>query len=269
MTKINISGCAAGLLVLSLFFTGCNQSGYLQFYNAGDPSVLQNITPLGPDEEPELVIVDNLDDEVHRYRTKGYDIIGKSAFNGLSEGLEGIGAIKKAKEVGATLILLSHRHTETRRVDTSITMPNNQTTYHSGTVNGGNSYATYSGTSTSYGTKQVPISYNIRRYDQTAIYMAKMKKGSMKFGVAFQDLTTSQRREIERNNGAYVGIVYEGYPAFRSNILVGDIIISIDDKDISNMEHATRLIKALPVGRKSVDVVLIRKGKIKKINVIL
>jgi serine protease Do len=73
---------------------------------------------------------------------------------------------------------------------------------------------------------------------------------------------------LESKQGALVSEVTAGSPAAKAGISVGDIIIAFDGKQVNNNRKLPRIVGEIPVGKK-VEVTLIRKGKEKKLNVIL
>lgn len=104
------------------------------------------------------------------------------------------------------------------------------------------------------------------RYDQVAFYFIKSTK-KIRFGVYLNDLPPDMRAELERNTGALIDVVVEDTPAFYSNIMAGDVLISIDDQLVRNAEHASELMAAVPDSKLSSNFLVIRKGEEKSIKV--
>jgi len=75
------------------------------------------------------------------------------------------------------------------------------------------------------------------------------------------------RSQYERNIGTFVDIVFEDSAAFYSNILPGDIIISVDGTPVRNTKHAQELMAQVPASATSSKLVILRKGHEKTIEV--
>ena len=75
------------------------------------------------------------------------------------------------------------------------------------------------------------------------------------------------RTELERNTGALIDIVIEDTPAFYSNVMAGDVLVSIDGQPVKNGQHAGELMDAVPESQPSSSFLVIRKGEEKSIKV--
>lgn len=87
-------------------------------------------------------------------------------------------------------------------------------------------------------------------------------------GVAIQNVSQEMAEyyKLEPGQGVYVAKAYEDNPAYESGIRQGDVIISIDGKNIDSSRDLTMTIANLKVGRK-IKVKLIRNGQEKLISV--
>lgn len=159
--------------------------------------------------------------------------------------------------MGATVVLVSSQFTDTVRVSGAITVPNTTTTYHSGTFSGGGSFR---GTSTSYGTTSVPYSYNVNRYDQSALFYAK-GKNKPPLGLVLSDPRGEGRKAISGITGVLVLTVVEDTPAFFANILVGDVIIKIDGTEVRNFHDADIELSYLR-GAREISFTVLRQAKV-------
>jgi hypothetical protein len=267
------------VLLIAIFLSGCATSGYKQFYNPYvDAKTLLQVKLLAEGQEPQVVGTDNFDRDVQILRSKNYLVIGYSSFNGGYEDIKN--AAKQAKQLGATLVLVSSQYTNTQTTTSTLFLPDNKTTYQSGSASANTSYNSadssylgssntninYSGTSTIYGTKAMPITSHQRRYDQKAVYFVKSTKRH-KVGVQFHDLTPDQRVQFERNTGVLISVVIEDSPAFNANILAGDVLIALDGKLVKNTKHAMQIMGAMNPGKTSFELTLIRNGSEKIIEV--
>ena len=244
------------LVVLILLICACTQSGYTQLYRPTlDPKTTPNYSPLGPDEEPEVFSTDNFDRDISIFLARHYEVVGSSSFNGPYEDTKN--AIRQAKKVGATVVLISAQYTNTLTQTAPLIVPSSQATYHSGTVYSGSSVGGYSGTSTSYAASTVPITTQHQRYDQNAVYLVKFT-GKIRFGFAMLELTPEQRSALGRNSGVFLSVVYEETPAFDANVLVGDVLVAIDGQPVKNVDHAMQLLENIPQGTPTTTITVVR-----------
>lgn len=261
-----------------LFLTGCATSGYQQFYRPFvEASTVPDVEPLKVEQIPQVFSSDNFERDVRALRAKNYIPIGQSSFNGRFEDQKN--AIAQAKRVGATLVLISSKYTDTQTVSSALILPDNKTTYHSGSAYGSSSYtnnyggygtansnAYYSGTSTTYGSQVVPYTTQQRRFDQNAVYLVKTNP-KMRFGIILNDLSQEMRTQLQRNTGALAYVVVEKTPAFYSNVMQGDIIIAVDGAVVRDSKSAQELMTQVPQSAVSSELIIIRNGEEKIITV--
>lgn len=267
------------LILVFVFLAGCAASGYQQFYNPYvDAKTLPDIELLKENQKPQVFGTDNFDRDIQILRSKNYIVLGYSSFNGGYEDTDN--AVAQAKRIGATIIIVSSQYTNTQTTTSTLFLPDNKTTYNSGTAHSNTSYnstggyigssntnTTYNGTSTTYSTKAVPVTTSQNRYDQTAVYFVKSTH-KYKFGLHYNDLTPEQRTHLERNTGVFINLVIEDAPAFYANVLVGDILIAVDGQSVKNTQHATELLTKVANSEKtSSKLTVIRNGLEKIIKV--
>ena len=228
--------------VFACFILAACASGYQQFYKPYiDARTLPDVQLLGNGEAPKIFSSNDMQRDIKIAVSKGYRSIGASSFNGQIESEQAV--VNQAKSVGAVLVLVNSKFTESRTITTPLILPNNQTTYNSGSVYGTYGSANYSGSSTTYGTTVVPITTQQQRYDQTAVYFVKSTK-KLKFGLFTVDLTPELRSKYERNTGAVIDVVAEESPAFAANVLPGDILIELNGTPIINAKHASEIMQS-------------------------
>lgn len=228
--------------VFACFILVACASGYQQFYKPYiDARTLPDVQLLGNGDAPKVFSSNDIERDVKIAISKGYRPIGESSFNGEIESEQAV--VNQAKSVGAVLVLVNSKFTESRTITTPLFLPNSQTTYNSGSVYGTYGGANYSGTSTTYGTTVVPITTHQQRYDQTAVYFVKSTR-KLKFGLYPVDLTPELRSKYERNTGAVIDIVAEESPAFAANVLPGDILIELNGTPIINAKHALEIMQS-------------------------
>ncbi len=94
--------------------------------------------------------------------------------------------------------------------------------------------------------------------DKVASVRTPQAEKTNRLGITVTDLTDEQRGELELEGGVLVGKVVAG-AASRAGIREEDIILRVDNKDVSNAREFTKLIEALPAG-KSVAFLVQRNG---------
>ena len=252
------------VLVLMCFLLTSCANGYVKFYHPFvDPHTLTDVEMLKSGETPKVFASDDLKRDQHSLASKGYITIGASSFNGKYVGEQD--AIDQATSLGALLVLIKSKYTGTNTSTIPLFIPDNQTTYTSGTVYGSRGgSASYSGSSTTYGTTVVPITTSQRRYDQAALYFVKSTK-KQKFGLMVKDMTQEQRVKLERNTGVYIDNVREDTPVFYANVLPGDFLIEINGTSINNSKHAIDIMKDCSAPKANLKI--IRNGVEKQIEV--
>ena len=167
----------------------------------------------------------------------GYLLLGYSSFNG-NASVEKDDAISQGVRVGAaTILLYPPKHTGTRSGSMPLVLPNNTTTYSTGSATAygprGTATAFGSATSTTFGTQVVDIPYSVERYDYMASYWAKDTRPIV-FGARVLNLNPTERAEIGSNKGVKVIGVLKGGPAYRADILLGDVIRKIANTEIQD-----------------------------------
>ena len=190
----------------------------------------------------------DIQSDARSMRERGYLMLGYSQFNGASVDTEL--AIHQARAIGAEVVLVSGVYRNTVSGSMPLTLPapsQTVTTQHTGTVNtygsGGTTYGSYSGSSTatiSGGTRTTYIPYSVDRFDYLASYWVKVKPAL--FGAFFDDLSTEQRRQHERNRGAVIDLVVNDSPAFHADVLPGDIVTDFDGVTVTDARHLLTLI---------------------------
>ncbi|MFE0502299.1 PDZ domain-containing protein [Lysobacter soli] len=240
--RIAFSVFAAALL------SGC-ASGYSQFYQAADGATPEAIAqtrtapaPAIPKLERSADTPENIANAYGRY---GYAVIGYSSFNGAA-GQSEQGALDQGKKVGADLVVVVNpQYTNTVSSVIPLSLPTTQTSYTSGSATaygpGGPVTAYGNATTTTYGSKTTYIPTSTDRFDYGAIYFVKR---TYVLGANWRDLTDGERQALQSNKGVYVLGVVNGSPAFDSDVLVGDIILSIDGQAATDQEGFSELVKA-------------------------
>lgn len=87
-------------------------------------------------------------------------------------------------------------------------------------------------------------------------------------GVTIQTVTPAIQEKfgLKKAEGALIGEVTEGSPADRGGLKRGDIVISFDGKKVKEMNGLPPMVADTAVGKK-VEIIVIRKGKEKRLTV--
>jgi hypothetical protein len=227
------------LLVLGL--AGC-ASGYRQFYTVvpgATPEVIAKIRVTPPPERP-LIEHSPTFPPPDVYLRRSYIAIGYSSFNSGHKESEK-NAIAQGQKVGADLVVIVNpSFTGSVTSQIPITTPTTETSYTSGTAtaygSGGSATAYGNSTTTTYGTRTNYIPMTVNRFDYGAVYFVKR---SFVFGALWRDLSNEERAVLQSNSGVYVTSVVNDTPAFRNDVLAGDIIVKIDGQLIYGQQAAS------------------------------
>jgi hypothetical protein len=265
--------------ILGIFLTGCSTNPLAKFYQDYTkqmPVALQQRL-LPPNGNPQIISIapNQHKIEAHQLEEKGYLLIGVAAFNGPAITQSQLN--EQAKRTSAGMVVVSSQFLGNQQgVRPIFTYQPGQTyiTSESGTFNanvynnGGyaSGFGTYSGsaTTTSSGTlntQYVPYEYSI--YGTAASFWRHVKPPV--FGAGFDSIPEDMRTKLQRNRGAYINTIVQDSPAFKANILEGDVIIQIADKSIMSNQD---FLDSLPTyaGQK-VPIKLIRNGQTLNFNV--
>lgn len=247
------------LLLLAALLTGC-ANGYSQFYRP-NPGLANFTVPIMPfSGEPRLSASSgDPSRDVRDMYEQGYALAGVSDFVGPAANQSG--AVSQAKKVGAAVVLLSSKYQNTVTGAMPLTLPTATTSFSSGTANaygsGGFATGNYSGTTTTYGTQTTYIPYSVDKYDQVALYFVPLERKG--FGVLVNSLTDEQRHDLGTNQAVEIIAVRTESPAFRADILPGDMLVLVGSTPTFDPQAAAHAL-ANTAGT-DVDVTLIRGGQ--------
>jgi membrane-associated protease RseP (regulator of RpoE activity) len=183
-----------------------------------------------------------------------YELIGYSSFNAGPLSTEG--AIAQAKKVKASVLLWYSQYTGTVSGVVPLTLPKTDTaeTNFSGS-SGGTSFSGRAST-TLYGTETSYIPYSVSRSDYFVSYW--IKKTPPVFGTRISDLPVEIKQKTGSNKGVLVRAVIKNSPAYKADILGGDVIKKIGNDDLSDWNSYYDAIGKY-VGQE-VEVILLRNG---------
>jgi serine protease Do len=88
-------------------------------------------------------------------------------------------------------------------------------------------------------------------------------------GISLQDLTEelAQSFHLQQKEGALIGQVYEGSPAEKAGLKVGDVVIGIDGAPVKGSQDVVREVLRKRVGQK-IQITVVREGKKVEIPVV-
>ena len=224
-------------IVIVPLLTNCVKNGYIEFYDdytAGEVRPNKNSNP-----EVYGTSKNNIDEDVHRLQRNLYYVIGESFFMGASDRAHNV--TKAAISKDADLVLVYEEYRDSTTTNTTMSVPDTQTSYHSGSVSSSGGYGSYYGTTTTYGSRNIPISITHHYYDFGSVFFRKFEK-KPRIGINGFDCGEQQKKQIQKNQCLFIGIVYNDTPAFRQNLMEGDIFISINGYDVYNIDSYYRAL---------------------------
>jgi|TARA_B100000315_G_scaffold121526_1_gene111339 hypothetical protein len=231
------------LIATILFIWSCAASNpYTRFYKSRleeNKTVQDYPNFIISSEGPKIYSTSDMEGDIIKLKKKNYQMIGYSSFNAGS--VNSNQAITQAKLVGAEIVLISYKYTNTVSGNIPLTLPDTETstTKHSGSIGGDSYYGTSKTTISTKKTYNIP--YNTRRYDYGAVYFVKSKP--LILGISFEPIPDEIRKLIKRNRGVYVTLVVDDSPAYYADLVNGDIIISIEGEEINKLQDLYSLLK--------------------------
>ena len=226
------------IIIISVVFvpllTNCT-NGYIEFYRD-----YGNIDErLNKNSNPEVygTSKNNIDEDVHKVERDLYYVSGESFFMGASDRAHNVTNAAITKD--ADLVLYYEEYKDSTTTNTTMSVPDTQTSYHSGSVNTSGGYGSYSGTTTTYGSRNIPISVTHHYYDFGSVFFRKYDKRP-RIGINTADCGDQQKKQIQKNQCMYINIIFIDTPAYRQNLMEGDIFISINGHDVYNEDSYWR-----------------------------
>lgn len=254
----------AFILTLLLLLASCGTGQFGSSYKAySDPRLSPELVALTEEGEPNLIRSSDLDHDVRQFREHNYVVVGESAFNGIHESPNN--AVKQAKEVGATHVIVSSEYTDTRSRLAYDYQDYYRTIYVNKvrSVNGKSVH--YREAVTVRDTVTVPYTQYYDNFDQWAVYMARSTKVH-KLGLIMRDLSPNERTSLGRNTGAFIDLVLSNSPAFMADIVPQDILVAINGDKVNNTGHAEDLIRQLELDGETIILTVLKDGKQKDIT---
>lgn len=230
----------------SLMLVGC-ASGYKSFYKPASGVTPEAIAARRAGPPPATPVLErsasgNFETILAAYMKRGYGMIGHSIFNSGKNESEA-SALEQGKTVGADLVLvLNPQYTGSVTSNVPITIPTVTQSYTTGSAtaygSGGSATAYGNATTTTYGSQTTYIPITTHRSDYCAIYFVKAR---FTFGALVRDLNDGERQALQTNQGVVVVNVVDDSPAFRADILPGDVIVAYDGVTIPHREGFSKM----------------------------
>lgn len=203
----------------------------------------------------------------NRMFEKGYTLIGYSSFEA-SDNQGEKEALLQGQEIGACMVLWKAEYERTE--NTSHTMP----TYtpgttliitHYGIFDLGGAYGRHRGFSNRYysGSAQYTVSKDL--YSYVGTYFAKVINSQQALMLTTAEAPLSYMKHTDSRKGALVKSVLIDGNAYKANIFKGDIIVSINGKEVTKDSMPKEFLKS---GAKN-KIVLYRNGEIITKNIVL
>ena len=183
---------------------------------------------------PQLRHSDDIESDNWKLLKDGYLMIGFSKFDGPSTN-DGL-AIAEARAVGADVVMIERKFSRTLTETVAVTgwSPSQTTeTNENVTVSGGRGVHTIdrrTETTTESEPETTYVPQAVDYYQYSATYWRKLEKPV--FGAFVKDLTDDQKQELQTNQGLVVRAVISDSPAFKADLLTGDIILQIDGQPV-------------------------------------
>jgi C-terminal processing protease CtpA/Prc len=214
------------LMPLCLLLVGCATNGYSSFYREGQSFSAANIEPFSGNTK--IIETTDPQKDAQNLVQRGYHLLGESSF--MSRHSENEYLIKQqAKKVGADIVLYSEYYLGAEQISLPTLDYDSGQTFTTYTPNG-------LITTTSSGRYRNGMqTYTVRNFAHNASFWRKGK--APVFGAYVGDLPEETRKFLQRNTGIVIQTVIDNSPAYYSNIIVGDIITSVNDIPILNAEN--------------------------------
>lgn len=206
-------------LVALIACVGC-RNPYVDYYrdisggkNLHDPNQFEQ--PNGFDLKHGL----NPQEDEIRFMEDGFVMVGYSSFNGGNISNIDSGAVEQAVKVGASFcVVYNPKLTGSMQGSNSVYVPGR--------------YASFAVTT--------PVQIN--RYDYLVTYWMKPK---MKYvlGVRYVDLSSEEKAKYQTNKGVKIMAVVKGTPAYRADLLRGDIVKRIAGVEVEDIAHAAKILQ--------------------------
>jgi hypothetical protein len=228
-------------VLVAVALAGC-ANPYAQFYKqTADAKTLPSYIPSA--EPLKIYTTNDFPKDVDALMRKGYTPVGNSSFNAASNKVSESQLRGQAASVSAQVVLISSHYTHTVTGAIPLVLPNNTTSYSTGTATAygpaGPVTAYGNSTTTTYGTSTTMMPYAVERSDFGAVFFVRTRQRAGMIVVPIDDAT---RKRIGTNSGVLVRIVVDGSPAFIADIFPGDILMSVGENKVQSPEQYKQIL---------------------------
>lgn len=215
---------------------------YARFYQ-GIPDARRMPNYVDTREALQLYRSDDFERDRLALMRRGYMPIGHASFNARADGADEVQLRDQARQIGAHVVLVASRYTHSIAGAVPLQVPYTTTSHSTGTATaygGGSSVRVYgAGATTTSGTRTVMMPYTVDRSDFNALFFAKTRG---RVGIIPEPIDDETRRRLQTNAGVRVLLVTEGSPAFKADVLPGDIVLSVNGDAVQSEEHYSQLL---------------------------
>lgn len=229
-------------VLLALTLSAC-ANPYSQFYRPTlDAKTMPSYIPAsGP---LKIYTTNDFPKDVDALMRKGYIPVGNASFNAASNKVTESQLRDQAAKVSAQVVLISSHYTHTVTGAMPLVLPNNTTSYSSGTATaygpgGGMVNAYGNSTTTTYGTQTMIVPYSVSRSDFGAVFFVKTRTRAGIITVPLDDVT---HKRLGTNSGVLARVIVDGSPAFNADIFPGDIVLAVGSEKVQSPEQYTQLL---------------------------
>lgn len=234
---MKLSTCAAASLPILLWATAAQANNWEKYFTRlpGTESAIASTVP------PERISSQgSLDADMGAMWKRGYGPIGYTSFsspNGKTKDAE-----RLAKKLKARYYIALTELTSSYTASIPLTLPSNTSSTTTGNFStmgtGGYNTGTFSGTTTTYGSRTTYIPMTVNRVQKFGLYFAEAPKVGT--GIFPRDLTPDEIAKYETQRGFGIRFVREGSPAYEANLLPGDVVLKVNGlpADLSNWKAA-------------------------------
>ncbi len=228
---------------LSLLLASCVPNPFVQYYQ-GTPNARQWPAYVLTHGQPQIYTTNDFRRDGRALLRRGYVPVGQAFFNAPTNSFKRSQVEDQARKIGAAIVLVSSRYTNTVTGAMPLQVPQTTTSYSNGTATaygpGGTVNAFGSGMTTTYGTRTMMMPYAINRSDFRAVFYAKVQTH---VGIWPQPVDAATRQRLQTDAGIKVLTVVDGSPAFRANILPGDVVLTIAGEDVDSVRGYIHLLQ--------------------------
>jgi PDZ domain len=200
--------------------------------------------------------------DTERLFEQGYVLLGRST--SVDAAQDTAGAVRQATKLGAEIVVTYANHQNTGTGQAPAAKPAGATASASPPANGDPGSTIYSGSSTPPASETEDVAPPVGKYQQGAAYFGpNPRKGLGVLLKALKPPAKGQAHPAAAHRGMEITAVCQDSPAYRADIMAGDVLVSVDGKPVYDQPTAHSAIAA-SAGRQVKIVVIRKKEKVFK-----